>query len=416
MAAKTGRQQAKQTKTGQARTPNLSKFYRYRQPPITPGDFTFMVELLRPKMPALALDKMVTGLSWDDEASGMTGSVTLQRPDAGDPRTLPVTRGMLVRCRVRWSGGIYQLWTMRAGAVTVEVETGVVTVPLIDDMALVDGGTRDWWFRKTRRRPFGYRADEIAGVVAARLGLRLRSAARGTTRFEIKMRGRSGLAVLRQAYVKEREHSGRAFVIRFRDGELEIVPVARNTMIYQLGPEIQTGLITQKGGQKVPTTVLTGRGHVGAGKHTKTLSYVAHNEPVVRLLGYVHETRNFGRVSSFADLRNQTKRELAKRLRLTDTVSITHQGIPFILRGDGIELELRQEGYSGQDSFLWCTRAVHTVQAGVYTTEWDFNTTDPYLGLINGAKAQDPKRRAKSNAAKRAAKRAVRPRPKLKRR
>jgi hypothetical protein len=415
MATKTtGRQQAKQTKTAQARTPDLSKFYRYRQPAIIPGDFTFMLELVRPKLPVLPLDRMVTLLTWDDESSGMTGSLTVQRPIAGDATSLPITRGMLIRCRVKWAGGIYHLWTMRAGAPQAEVDAGAVTIPLTDDMALVDGGTRDWWFRKTKRRPFGYRCDEIAGAVAATLGLRLRSAARGTTRFELKMRGRSGLAVLRQAYQNERNKSGRAFIIRVRDGELEIVPVARNTIIYQLGAQIQTALITQKGGQKIPTTVLTGRGRVGTGKHTKTLSYVAHDAAVVRLLGYVPDTKDFGKVDSFADLRDQTKRELAKRLRLTDTVSITHQGIPFIVRGDGIELELRGDGYKGADSFLWCIRAVHTVQAGVYQTQWDFNATDPYLGLVSAAKSQNPKTKAKTTAAKRAAKRAVRARPKLK--
>jgi hypothetical protein len=415
MATKTtGRAQAKNTATARARTPNLSKFYRYVAPPIIPGDFTFMLELLRPGLPVLPLDRYATLLTWDDESSGMTGSVTLQRPDAGSAASLPVTRGMLIRCKVKWAGGIYQLWTMRTGAVQVEVDTGALTIPLADDVALIDSGTRDWWFRKTKRRPFGYRADEIAGQVAAALGVKLRTAARGTYRQEIKMRNRSGLAVLKQAYTNEHNKSGRSFIIRLRDGELEIVPVARNSLIYLLGAQIQTALITQKGGQKVPTTVLTGRGRIGVGKHTKTLTWTEHNSSVVRLLGYVHDTKDFGKVDSLADLRGQVQRELAKRLRLSDTVSITHQGIPFIQRGDGIELELPGEGYKGADSFLFCIRAIHTVQAGVYQTQWDFNATDPYLGQTGSAKSQNPKTRAKKSAAQRQAKRAVRPRPKLK--
>jgi hypothetical protein len=189
--------------------------------------------------------------------------------------------------------------------------------------------------------------------------------------------------------------------------------VARNPLIYLLGRQIQTALITQKGGSKVPTTVLTGRGHTGKGKATHSLTYTEHNRAVVRLLGYVPDVKDFGKVDSLADLRDQTKRELAKRLRLTDTVDVTHQGIPFIVRGDGIELELPLEGYKGADSFLFCTRAVHTVEAGTYQTEWTFNTTDPFLGLTGGATSQNPKAKAKKSAAQRAAKRQVRVRGKL---
>lgn len=411
---KTGREQHRATKTAQARTPNLSRFYRFKQPPIVPGDFTFELDLLRPKLPALSLDHMVDTLGWNDEQSGLTGTVTAYRPDPADPRTLPVTRGHLIRCRVKWAGGTYQLWTMRVGAVAAELDTGNVSIPLADDMALIDGHGRDWWFRKTKHRPFGYTAHEIAATVASRCGVKLRAAAQGTTRMEIKMRNASGLAVLKAAYQKEKAKSGRTFVIRLRDGELEIVPLTRNTMIYVLASQIQTALITEKGGQNVPTTVLEGRGRIGQGKHTRKLTYTAHDQAVVRLLGYVHDTKDFGRVTSHSELRDLTKRELATRLRLNDTAEITHPGIPFILRGDGAQLDLPSEGYKAQDSFVWCTRATHTVQAGTYQTQFDFNAVDPYLGSTGKATSAHPKAKAKRTAAKRAAKRLVRPRPKLK--
>jgi hypothetical protein len=412
----TGREQQRSTPVAKARTPNLSHFYRYKQPSVTPGDFQFMLDVLRPKQPPLPIDRMVDTLTWTDQQSTMVGSLTAYRPESQDPRTLPISRGQLVRCRVKWEEGTYQLWTMRSTAPQVELETGQVTLTLQDDMALLDSGSRDWWFRKTKHRPYGYTCNEVAAIVGRTLGIKIRLAAKGTTRFELKLKGVTGLAVLKHAYQKEKAKSGRAFIIRMRNGELEIVPLARNPMIYLIGPQIQTAALAQKTGQKVPTTVLTGHGRLGHGHGTRGISYTDYDRSVVKLLGYVHDTHNFGRVSSHAELRGLVQRELAKRLRLNDTISITHQGIPFILRGDGIELELPAEGYKGSDSFVFCTRAVHTVQAGVYQTQWDFTATDPYIGagLKSFSSSRNPKTRARKAAAKRRAKRVTRPRPKLK--
>lgn len=404
-AATTGRAQAAASAAAQVRAPDLSRFYRFKAPPITPGDFTFMLDLLRPRQAPLSLDRMVDTLGWDDEQSTLTGSLTAFRPKIDDPRSLPITRGMMVRCRVRWAGGTYQLWTMRTQAPQTEVETGNVTIPLIDDMVKLDTGKRDWWFRKTKHRPFGYTCDEIGHAVAATLGVKVRVLAKGTHRFELKMRHATGLAVLRQAYANEKAKAGRSFVLRLRNGELEVVPLARNPVLYVLAAQIQTALITQKGGSAAPTTVLTGRGRIGHGKHTVPVSYTEFDRGVVNLLGYVHDTKDFGRVDSHSDLRDQVKRELAKRLRFNDTITIQHQGIPFILRGDGAQVGLPSEGYGGANSFVFCTRANHTVQSGVYTTQWDFTSRDPFLAqLRSDAKA----------AAARAAKRKQRSRPKLK--
>lgn len=406
MAAKQnpGRDQRRKSKTATARTPDLSHFYRYRLPPITPGEFQFTLEMLRPHKPPLSLDRMVDTLSWDDEQSTLTGNLTAYRPDLDDPTSLPITRGMLVRCRVKWDGPTYELWTMRTKAPRIEVDTGNVSIDLEDDMAKLDVGKRDWWFRKTKHRPHGWTCDEVAKQVARTLGVKVRRVSQGTTRFELKLKHTTGLAVLRAAYGKEKAHAGRSFVIRLRNGALEIVPLQRNPIAYVLSRQIQTALITQKGGSQQPYTVLTGRGHVGKGSDAKKVLFTAYDRRVVRLLGYVHHTKNYGRVDSHADLRGQVRRDLAKELRLTNTVTIQHQGIPFILRGDGVQIDLPREGFKGSDSFAFCTRANHTVQAGTYTTEWDFSLRDPYLA----------QQRADQKAAKkRAAKRKKRSRPKL---
>lgn len=388
-----------------ARTQDLSKFYRFKAPPVTPGDFEFMLDLLRPGKPALPLDRMVDSLSWDDEQSVLTGNLSAYRPDFTDPTTLPIARGQQVRCRVKWAGGTFVLWTMRTKAPQTELDTGNVSIDLQDDMALLDTGKRDWWFRKTKSRPHGYTCDEIATQVAHTLGVRIDKLAAGTTRVEVKLRKTSGLAVIKAAYDKERAASGRSFILRLVNGRLAVTPLARNPMLYVLEKQIQTALITQKAGPGRVTTVLKGRGHVGKGKGAKTVTYSASDRKVIALLGRVEDTKDFGRVDSPADLRGQVNRELANRLRLNDTISIQHQGIPFILRGDATMVNLPREGYGGKQAFVFCTRANHTVSQGTYTTTWDFTAKDPYVAALQ-AEAKAVKARAK--------KRSQRPRSKLK--
>lgn len=397
MAAKSGREQARTTATAQARVPDLSKFYAYKLPPIIPGDFAFHLALKRPGLPDLSLDRMVDTFEWVDEQAILTGNLTAYRTDPEQPATLPVTRGMLVNCSVEWGkGSTYDLWTMRTEGPQYERDTGNLSVNLKDDMALLDGSKRDWWFRKTKSRPYGYTADEIAQRVASELGVQVDQLSKGTFRQELKMRSQTGLAVLKRAYQAESTKTGRVFVIRLKSGKLQIVPIARNPIAYVLSSQIQTALITQAGGQKIPTTVLTGKGHIGKGKSARSISYTEYDRQVVRLLGYSHDTVHFGKVDSSADLRTQVQRMLAKRLRYNSSVSVSAQGIPFIVRGDATQVLMPTEGYSGTNSWVFCTSATHTVQAAVYTTTWDFTYRDPYLTAVQDAAKSLAKRQAKS--------------------
>lgn len=400
----TGRETRRYSATAQARTPDLNRYYRNNLPPIHPGEYEFDLTLLRPQLPALSLNPMVEILSWVDEQAILSGSITAKRPDPESPPTLPVERGHLVRCRVRWGDTTFGLWTMRASSPQIQVDTGDLTVALQDDMALLDAGGQDWIFRTTKHRTFGYFADDIAHTVARRLGVGIGALAKGTVRQTLIKRNATGLDVIRAAYQHEKDKTGRSFIVRLRNAKLEVVPLARNPQLYVLEHEIQTALITQKAGSKVPTTVLEGRGHIGKGKDAKKISFTAYDRAIVSRFGYVKNTRDYGHVTSHAELRAAVKRDLAQGLRLNDTVTISHQGIPFIARGDGAQIKLPAEGYTGDQSFVFATRADHTVQAGVYTSSWDFTLSDPFLALL----AAD-----KKAAAARAKKREQRKRPKV---
>lgn len=399
----TGRQQRQTTATAKIRKPNLSKWYGRSLPPIHPGDFEFLLDLLRPRKAAFPLQNMVDTFTWNDEQSALSGAITAYRPRGMEPVTLPISRGDLIRCSVRWGSQQYRLWTMRAQPVQTESEIAQLSVSLKDDLALLDSSALDWFFRKSKAKPHGYTADEITLAVARKLGVRVRKLAKGNHRFALVKRHVSGLAVLKAAWAQEKAVSGVGYVIRIRDGELEVVPIRRNPLLYVLGPQIQTALITQKNGSKVPTTVLEGRAHMGSGKTARKLHFTYFNRQVVQTLGYVHHQRDYGRLSSHAELRAKVKADYAKGIRLNDTITIQHAGIPFIQRGDGVEVNLPWEGYKGSQSYVYATRATHTVQAATYQSEWDFTLTDPYLAELEAeakAAAARAKKRQQRNRSK----------------
>lgn len=380
--ANQGREQRKKTAVALAHTPDLSKFYGQTLPPISPGEYQFVLELLRPKLRPVLLTT-VESLSWDDEQSALTGNMSVYRPDPADPASMPISKGDLVRCSVTWSENVYELWTMRCQPVQTEVDTANLSVDLQDDMALLDSGKQNWFFRKTKKRGHGYTADQITIEVCKTLGVGVGTMPKGTKDQAMTMRNASGLAVIRAAWSAEKAKTGTPYILRFRAGKLEVVTIRRNSLLYVLGPDIQTALITQKKGQQVPTTVLEGHGHIGKGKDAKKVSYTAYDRDVVNTLGYVHTEKDYGQVDSLSDLRDQVKLDYAAGIRVNDTISITQQGIPFILRGDGTQVKLPAEGYSGKNSYVYCTRASHNVQGGTYTTSWDFTLVDPFVAELN---------------------------------
>lgn len=384
-----GREQRKRTATGRSRRPSLDRFYRYTLPPMVPGDFEFELTLLRPGLPSMGLDRVCESFEWNESSSEMTGRLTLHRPIVGVPASLPIERAHRVRCRVRWGGSWYELWTMRVQPPETAPEENGVTVTLRDDMDLLKRTRRDWSYRQTKHRRFGYFPEEMVRLVCKRAGIRVGAIAKGLHRVpSLHLKNATPLDVFRAAYKHEKEKSGRSFVIRLRDGKLEIVPLKRNPAVYVLADQIQMALLTQEPASETPATVLTGRGRVGSGKDARKVSYTDYDRRVVRRFGYVHHEKNYGRVSSVGELRVKVQRDLAKMLKVNLTANIQHAGIPFIRRGEGAKLDLPLEGFSGSQAFVYATTATHTVQGGTYQSAWNFTTDDPYVKLKEQAERE----------------------------
>lgn len=391
-----GRDEQRRTAVGRSHEPDLARFYAQAIAPITPGEFDLQLTLLRTGAAQLGLDDVVESFTWseDPDSSTMTGSLQLRRPVIDDASSLPIGVGHMVRARVLWAGRWYELWTMRCGAPEVAPDTGTVTVDLEDDMVLLHQSRRDYVFRRSRAtRP--YYAHEIAAEVLRRNGARVGSLAKGTAPIrKLIRRNASAAAVITAAYAREHEHTGRRFVLRMRDGRVEVITFRRNTTLYVLGDQVQDPTV----GQALPTdpvTVLTGKAKLGKGRKAKTIRHTITDAKIRARLGYVRRTRDFGRVTSRAELVDKTKRSFAKSVRITRIGTVTVPLLPFVRRGDGVRIDMPGEGLTGAKAYVYIVSARHEVGAGGQTSTFEWTAEDPYVAE---REAREAAQRAKARA------------------
>lgn len=382
-ADRRGQQERQRSHSGRTRLPNLRHEYGGRKPPVPAGDFEFRFTLYGRKDP-VRLDNVLTEATWTDDSSTLSGSLTLQRPDPDRPTSLVVAKADRVKCEVRWGSSWRGLWVMRVQEAPVDPIGGTVAVTLLDDLVLLTRNRRDWTFRKTHRRKRGYYLHEVVRAVARREGLRLGVVAEGTKRMTFSKKNVGGLAVLREACSREKEASGVRFVIRLRGNVLDVIPYSRNRILYQLGEGKEEGVTLEEKGADRPVTVIEARGHVGKGRDAKKVEAKVFDRNIVRRFGRVVDEKNYGRVSSRADLMNKARRDLAKAVRVRRTGTVTHRGIPFIRRGDGVRWITDEPGWFGKAehsrdrSFSYVTAATHSVSGSDYTMELTLTQEDPY--------------------------------------
>lgn len=376
----TGRKQRQRTATGRSRRPDLSKYYQRRLPAVQAGAFEFELTLLRPGLQSVPLDDVTESFGWNDEEMSMSGNVALRRPEPA-MKSLPVARGDRVRCRVKWAGRWYTLWTMRVTRAepTVGPEGVSVSVDLADDLDLVRRGRRRFLRRKRKRHKHGYFGHQVLREEARREGVRLGQVAQCRHRMDkIDVTG-SLLDLVVAIYEHERDKTGRRFVIRIRDGRLEVVPYRRNRVVYVLAEKMRQAVPLREPKVAKPATVLVGKAHIGKGDDARKIRHTEYRRDMVRRFGYTRREKDYGRLESESELRLRVRRDLAKQYRVDTTIEVDHEGIPFIRRGDGAQVLLEEENFAGRLSFVYCTAARHQVQGASFTSQFTFTRVDPFL-------------------------------------
>lgn len=394
--ASTGQKQRANTKRGQLRRPNLSRYYGRKVADLHPGDYEFRVRLIDPEAKGVAraepLGARVVSIEWNDESDTLSGTASLRRPWRAKPGSTPVQRGSGIRLEVKWGGRWWQLWTLWVqNDPEVDLTTGELTAELGDELFPLKKNERDWEFKKTKKGPKakGWTCDEIAIYVAKKERIRIGTLAKGTKRFELKkMKNASGLEVIRRAYAHEANATGRKFVTKMRLGKLSVVPFKRPGTLFIIKGIEKEASVAGASKQQRPATVIEAKGRLKGekGKSSK-LEVTVAREKAVRRFGRVVKQKDYGRVESEDDLRTQAKRDLAAELKVTRTATIELPGIPFIEKGSTLRWLIGEAGWHGKTtlakhardkSYVFVTGAQHSLTSSLYSTTVQVAQEDVY--------------------------------------
>lgn len=377
-----GREQRRRSAAARARQPNLVKWYRRSKSPIDPREFELRLDLLRGRdLGIVPLGNVTETFDWSDEEAMLTGSATFRRPDPHDKSSLPVARNLQIRCRVSTGGGWRELWRMRCGEPTIDIDSeGVkVTVELRDDLDLVRRGRRRYVYRETKRRKHGWFGHDALVDAAKRDGIRLGQIAKcSKRRKKISVTG-SFLDLARNIYEHENHETGRRFVLRMRNGRFEVVPYKRNRIMHVFSDAIESASVVAKPAFAKPVTVIVAKARIGKGDDARKITYTHSHRRMVQKYGWVQKEQNYGKVATFGELRRTVKRDLADQYLVKKTATVEIPGLPFIRRGEGEQLLLRTEGFRDEESFVWVTGVRHSVSSERYTTSVDVTRDDPFV-------------------------------------
>ena len=371
-----GQTQRERTQRGRERLPNLSQFYGNRLSDYRPGDFRFSYTLVHPG-PNENITDRVLDVSWEDASSVLAGSIMVRRTRPDAFTSVALNRGNQIRCEFEWRDRRFEAWTMRlTGEPVIDPIAGSISATLANDLDNLARNEREWEFKDLR-------AHEIANKVANREGCPVGWLAKGEKKQKkLKMKG-SGLDVIRKAYREEKEETGIRYVIRFRDGRLDIRPFERPSILYEIDDVEEAASLAGTPKHEKPRTIIEGVGRMkGKGKIEVKLAA----EQLIERFGRSTLHKNFGRVESKDELRKLCERELARQIEVKHTASITMPGVPFIGRGSTLLWRTKEPGWTGDSlrsrdrRYCYVRSVSHSAPGdGRYTMTMEVVQEDPYL-------------------------------------
>lgn len=401
----------------QRRDRNVLRLYKDKRPDLPLGKFEFRFVVLRAKNKKLTkfrrieISDQVESCNWLDEGVVLTGQVVVRTPEH-DRDHSAVRDGDMIKCEVRWGGKWREIWRMRVWASSETISDGTVTLDLYDDLRNLEVSKISVEYTKTKKGKHkkGWRASEIVADLAKRFRFKLGKVAKGKRKItDLTMDKVSGIDPIIKAYKLEQEETGKQYVLRWKNGKLNVLPLRRQKLLYTLKDQIREAIIGHARDEKF-FTALKATANLSKGdskKKDKIETTVLHREAVKRY-GYIeHEWECNREVDSKAQLIKLAKRKISKsvRKRTLDEIQISHSGIPFIRKGDAIRVLLPAYGFKdkprpqsiykgGHKSILFVKSASHSIVAGDYTMDLTLGIEDPYAEMLEDVREKrDEKRR-----------------------
>lgn len=386
-----GREQRANSQRGRLQAPDLGHFYNDRIRSIEPGEFLFRTVLVRPEEARdtryLTLDRAETSLEWGEEGAVLTGTLSLRRPAPERVQAVPVLRGHRVRLQLFWGGRWEVLWDMQVqNPLPTDVKTGSLTAELADPLSALHMNEKEWEFKKDKRHPDGWTADEITRFVCRDQHVRIGNLAQGRRKIKkLKLKG-SGLEVIRKAWAMEKQKTGVRYVVRFRNGRLTVLPFQRPTTAYVIKGIEKEAETSATAPSLHPTTAIKATGHIKQGGKAKKVEEMVISKKAAARFGYSEKEVDYGRVDSRTELREEATRDLAEQVKLERSATLTIPGIPFLEKGSTVVWRTAEPGWYGKvgdtnrdRAFAFVTSAQHSLGPSNYDTVIVLSQDDVYL-------------------------------------
>lgn len=310
-------------------------------------------------------------LAISDENTLLSGSVQLRLPRA---RMLSLSEGDVLRIdsAVAGTGDFTEEWRMRLGAPSRDPLARRLTAQLDADLGPWQQGKLTFAFTKSKARPKGWTAAAVTRHIAARLGVAVASLPKCSALFSIPKRKASPYEMLVDAWRREREETGRRFVIELRRGVL-VVRVVKATGRTMLLAGRLTGATVARRRRDSFATVLTVKGSSPRGRRRDPVRVTVRSETAVRRFGLIHQEVEL-EAATARGARKLGLASLARRMRPIRSVTVTGPGTPKLRRGDPVTIDLPTEQLPSK---LWARSIEHTITAAGHEMEVVARFDDP---------------------------------------
>lgn len=367
------------------------------------------------------ISRLVQSISWDEEGIILTGSVSVKAPKLteNEDKGFVARDGNIIKLDGWWGGRWRNIFRMRVKVPEENIGAREGTFTLADDAELVQMSKGDFKFKKNKNHPKGWKCHQVAIQTGRQFKFPLGHIAKGKKDITgLVEHGASPLDVVAKAYKEERQYTGRRFIFNWRHGKLQINKLRRNELLYVLKEQILDAAVQRERGESFFTALqLTANTKKSDRKHKKLEATVVHHR-AARRYGYIIRPHRLKRVvKSRQEMVTLGRRILARSIRkhTLPTISVTHTGIPWIRRGDAIEIDLPRYGFThklrpsppfdgGSYNIVFVTKGHHSITSSGYMMQLEFGITDPIAEQKQDERnARDRRRRANKRKQRNAA-------------
>lgn len=360
------------------------------------------------KLATLNIDPLTSVVEWGRDGAMMRGSLTLNQPGMRQIPSL-VVKGDIVRLSVQASDGapFRPLWEMTVTTPTQSIAAGQIELALRSTLEAAQRSRTNWRYRSGKVHPQGWTARQITVHACKRFKVPMgKLPASGHRIVKLTDKSASVVEIVTQAWTAEREWTGRRFDVSIARGQLEVTELRRPKYMLLMGQQLIDAVIDDA--LKAPfasALVITATVKVKGKTKRKKLRVRVVDRARVRRYGYIvrHTNTKNAKIDTLAELRAYGRKLLARRGNVFKTATLTHPGIPWVDRGDGVRVELPEANIS---TAVYVTAVQHRLSAGSYEMDMTVTVDDPYerderaarVRRKKAEKARDRKRASSTKA------------------